>query len=544
MFLKEVYINEFKILKNVHIKMEPNPKHRVFPVASLNGAGKSTLLQFIFTMLHCSFHEERQEYVQNLLGSLYNDLEIDKDNLYELAKFVFEHKGEEIKLDFFLSNSDYQNLGLDSYSKLDNMKRQLFDLGRRTEILNRIEKIKKCIVDKKQLSHDDHDFISDFIPSNYERKKFFYGPRNDWNQYVEKIDSIYNRILYFTTNKLDLEIILSKFTRAKDATSSRLKENNLFYIKHLIENEKILLLHSNVDLASLKEIANKVFLAAPNTQVFQFLDTHKKNTLFEQNKGGETSYYNHISACGNELPGFFTYDFGYVSATMEAFKKARDKDFAEALETGTYGNTLQQTIAELNTFFEGIEVSVDKGLSKIQFTLKDTGRKLTPEDLSHGELKKLSIFVWLKRIAMENSLILMDEIDIGLHPLWQAEITDDLQKWSAENQFLLATHSPHIINSAHYKNLIVLDRLDGRAGVKQYSKAPLDRDLNTIIKTIMGAEYVPAKLRDLHDRYRVFVDDDRLDTPEAEELKEQILEYESENSSFFQDIAFDLEMRG
>ena len=35
----------------------------------------------------------------------------------------------------------------------------------------------------------------------------------------------------------------------------------------------------------------------------------------------------------------------------------------------------------------------------------------------------------------------MDEIEIALHPDWQYEIINELQDWSKNNQFILATHS-------------------------------------------------------------------------------------------------------
>ena len=69
MFLKQIHIKEFKALKNVHISLKQNDKSNYFSIASLNGLGKSTLLQFIFTMLHCSFDEERKGHTRQLKSS-------------------------------------------------------------------------------------------------------------------------------------------------------------------------------------------------------------------------------------------------------------------------------------------------------------------------------------------------------------------------------------------------------------------------------------------------------------------------------------------
>ena len=107
------------------------------------------------------------------------------------------------------------------------------------------------------------------------------------------------------------------------------------------------------------------------------------------------------------------------------------------------------------------------------------------------------------------------------------------------NQFIVATHSPFIISQTPYKNLIFLLKENEKIVAKQFSEPPLDRDINTIIKTIMGAEYMPKDLEELHQKYRKLFEDGKIDSEEAEKLKTEILEYESPNSSFFQSIEFD-----
>jgi predicted ATP-binding protein involved in virulence len=141
-------------------------------------------------------------------------------------------------------------------------------------------------------------------------------------------------------------------------------------------------------------------------------------------------------------------------------------------------------------------------------------------------------------MVKKESIVLMDEPDIALHPSWQYELVQDLVKWSNGTQFLLATHSPQIIGSTYYKNIIKLDN----GAVKRFAKPPVDRDINTIITEIMEAEDFPIELLILHKQYRKMINDGKVETADAKKLKEEILEYESENSSFFQEINFDLEL--
>ena len=82
--------------------------------------------------------------------------------------------------------------------------------------------------------------------------------------------------------------------------------------------------------------------------------------------------------------------------------------------------------------------------------------EIYPEDLSHGELKRLSIYVWLKSLPKGENIVLMDEIENALHPDWQYQIVRDLVEWGKDNQYILATHSYGLceaLTPAHVKEL-------------------------------------------------------------------------------------------
>ncbi len=56
----------------------------------------------------------------------------------------------------------------------------------------------------------------------------------------------------------------------------------------------------------------------------------------------------------------------------------------------------------------------------------------------------------------EPAIVLIDEIDIHLHPSWQRSITEDLQRIFPAVQFIATTHSPLIIQGAVEVNLVLL----------------------------------------------------------------------------------------
>ena len=202
-------------------------------------------------------------------------------------------------------------------------------------------------------------------------------------------------------------------------------------------------------------------------------------------------------------------------------------------------------INEFNESFRNTELlsklyNIDKNHRPVFQTINK--ELITIDNLSSGEKQLYGRVIALKMLEPENSIILIDEPDLALHPKWQIEIMKIYQNIGKNNQFIVTTHSPFIISQTHYKNFILLIKENNKIVNKSYSQPPLDRDINTIIKTIMGADYFPKKLLDLHKQYRKFFEDEKLDTKEAEDLKFEILEYESGNSSFFQELAFDKEL--
>ena len=247
-----------------------------------------------------------------------------------------------------------------------------------------------------------------------------------------------------------------------------LERNGLVYLcqANNQKNEKIFLLYKFSQAIQeefqlfMKELSSKIFLAAPSTQVFIFLPKATNKSLFQINQPtlDSSNYYLAMADVKKKLINLFTYDFPPVELLINYLIMARDQDFAQAIETGEYGNNYQLRRQNLNSILSDKEINLDKDISGITFKFKgDTnGEELYPEDLSHGELKRLSIYLWLKYRRIKDAIVLMDEIEIALHPDWQYKIIEDLQEWEPSNQYILATHSYELcqaLTPAHVKEI-------------------------------------------------------------------------------------------
>ena len=84
--------------------------------------------------------------------------------------------------------------------------------------------------------------------------------------------------------------------------------------------------------------------------------------------------------------------------------------------------------------------------------------------------------------ALKNTpgIVVIDEIDLSLHPTWQRKIIGILKELFPRIQFICATHSPFIIQSLEEGELITLDQqLDS-----EYS----GESIEDIAEGVMGVE--------------------------------------------------------
>ncbi|MFQ2471510.1 AAA family ATPase [Aeromonas caviae] len=153
-----------------------------------------------------------------------------------------------------------------------------------------------------------------------------------------------------------------------------------------------------------------------------------------------------------------------------------------------------------------------------EFTFVRIGKDLEPvfsiygnecylEELSSGFQAVLSIianiFEWVEgsrvdgdRIVQKASgTVLIDELDLHLHPEWQLTIRDSLEQIFPLIQFIVTTHSPHLLSSAKENEVIVMPG----NGKNSYDLKPSEHmysgwNTDQILSEIMGVKSLENKL--------------------------------------------------
>lgn len=89
-------------------------------------------------------------------------------------------------------------------------------------------------------------------------------------------------------------------------------------------------------------------------------------------------------------------------------------------------------------------------ISRIEVYLRKDGRELSMLNASSGELALITSIVYLSTIITDNTVILIDEPENSLHPLWQKEYAKTLLDifYFYQPKIIIATHSPLIVNGA------------------------------------------------------------------------------------------------
>ena len=160
------------------------------------------------------------------------------------------------------------------------------------------------------------------------------------------------------------------------------------------------------------------------------------------------------------------------------------------------GDVQKKVFNEINEIFENLSIDVkvedisQDGRNITLFT-NSSGDEFDINELSSGEKQLFLRTLAIKMLNPENSIILIDEPELSLHPKWQQKIVDVYRKIGKNNQIISATHSPHILGSVRKENIMLLDKDDDgkivvRTGDELYDSygQPTDR----VLKDIMGLQ--------------------------------------------------------
>ena len=149
-------------------------------------------------------------------------------------------------------------------------------------------------------------------------------------------------------------------------------------------------------------------------------------------------------------------------------------------------------------------------------TADGNAQKFAMDEMSDGYKNTLSMIGDIAyRMAVLNPMlgdqvlektpgvVLIDEIDLHLHPQWQQTILDDLHAIFPKIQFIVSSHAPAVINSIPREQIRILDHGE----IYMPAAQTYGRDANSILREVMQVSERPAEIKQRMDLFYRYMDE-------------------------------------
>lgn len=269
-------------------------------------------------------------------------------------------------------------------------------------------------------------------------------------------------------------------------------------------------------------------ISETQSQIKELLDKNKQN---KANDSSELTSINKDIEKLKEKLNFLNSDKIGIQFNKE--RKFIEDKFIE------FTSPIQQEYEFINREFELYRISVVKLYDKnssLQFSFKD-GRTIAFENLPMGYKRIFSIVLDLAYrcfILNEDSpsqgIVMIDEVELHLHPTLQQEILQRLKNTFPEIQFIVTTHSSLVISNfkSDKKNKIIKLMHDGNNYSNEVVENIYGIDYSTGLTEVMGAKYRASTIDNLIDSIVILVSRNRLE--DAEKIKRELYAIVGENN--------------
>ncbi len=116
---------------------------------------------------------------------------------------------------------------------------------------------------------------------------------------------------------------------------------------------------------------------------------------------------------------------------------------------------------------------------------------------------------WPKVLTLTPGVVLIDEVDVHLHPIWQRRIATDLKETFPAIQFVCTSHSPQLIGELQPDEIRLMHGGDFSKPVLSFGM-----DSNWVVEVLMGGSKCNAKVKARLEKVFALIQAKKL--PEAE----------------------------
>jgi predicted ATP-binding protein involved in virulence len=130
-----------------------------------------------------------------------------------------------------------------------------------------------------------------------------------------------------------------------------------------------------------------------------------------------------------------------------------------------------------------------------------------------------------KAIQQSEAIVLIDEVDLHLHPIWQQQVLVDLVATFPKAQFIVTTHSEKVLTTIKPEHIVLLTRQKDNIFAEQATSS-YGAESGRLLVEIMGVnERPPAeknKFTELLGKYYDLIESNLGESPEALKLRQEL----------------------
>ncbi|MDR2704200.1 MAG: AAA family ATPase [Planctomycetaceae bacterium] len=196
---------------------------------------------------------------------------------------------------------------------------------------------------------------------------------------------------------------------------------------------------------------------------------------------GFRSTVNPLNALDGALTNSLDYHLFFGRLRESEHSVLKKTDLLSKMDTDPF---LKWYILQIDTIKNALNNVFSEQFSSLQiqpqtfnFTIAKHGDLLTFSQFSDGEKGLIALVGDLaQRLAIANpplenplegeGIVLIDEIDLHLHPQWQRMILPKLTETFPNCQFIVSTHSPQVLGEIRSENVFIL--IDGETGIEYH----------------------------------------------------------------------------
>ncbi len=449
MKVKRLHLQNYGRFEDLKIDFAPTAEKsgNVTVIVGNNGAGKSQILQALATGLSW--------FVNGLL--YYSGEQVSHIRSHS-ETILFPHEGEYIDQSRIMNNRDEVRLDL-AFSDMNHELKGLSISTTRKEIL------KPAIygTGDNGFNYLIGEYAKIFESNKKSSLPLIANYTTDRNVEVSKIDASYSFLLDQ----------LSAYEYFSNAGSNYEEFFKWFRDNEDIENE---LRKDKTQSLELNDIETQLYALEKKKELI-------KEILSGLKDDEETALYNTLIKINSDINNKKR-EFNQFFIRSDVLVSTVSKGISSQLEH-------VRNAIDYFTNFKNIRV---RRLNKPTMIVEKDGEELDVNQLSQGEKSLLALVGDIaRRLALLNpsldnplegeGVVMIDEVDLHLHPKWQHDLIDKLVKTFPNVQFILTTHSPHVISD---RNDILLYSLDDGELIEMPNV--YGEDVNTVLTKIFDVD--------------------------------------------------------